>query len=374
MKRIEMILAAALVLAAVSCSEKEPIIINNRPSAERIYILNSGGYGANNASISVLDIRSGAINADIFADANGSPLGDTANDILVLEDRIVIAVNGSNIIQVCDINGKALASTESVPNVRKLAADEAGGFIYATSYADDGYVAKLRLDDCSLVAKAKVGFEPEGIVLHDGKLFVANTGGYAFLGGHAHEQTISIVDAATMTETGRIDTGLKNLYGSFIQNEENPEYILVNAAGDYVSSPAGSLVFDCRSCSIVEKFDFPATYAATYGDSFYTIGSEYDSATNGYSYRLNRITVGPDGVEVVPGLAPECPSEDDGVATAVRKMASPSGIFIDSDGSVYVADSGDYTGRGYVHRFKADGTFVGKYTVGVCPGVFARNR
>ncbi|MGN0201683.1 MAG: hypothetical protein ACI399_02105 [Candidatus Cryptobacteroides sp.] len=374
MKTIFRLLAAALLFAAAACSKEEADEKDVQPSAERIYILNDGGYGANNASLSVLDLETGEVTADIFSAANGSPLGDTANDLLVLEDKIVIAVNGSNIIQVCGTDGKSLARTESVPNVRKLVADEKNGCFYATSYADDGYVAKLSLNDCSLLAKADVGYEPEGIVLYEGKLFVANTGGYAYLGGHDYEQTVSVVDAATMTQTGTIDTGLKNLYGAFLQNEKYPEYVLVNAAGDYWSSPAGSVVIDCRTCSVIARFDFPATYAATLGDSFFTVGSDYDAATHEYTYHTNRISVGPDGVTVSPGLAPEAPSADDGIVRAVKSMSSPSGIFIDADGSVFVTDAGDYVNRGFVHRFNADGTFVGKYAVGVCPGQMARNK
>ena len=373
-RQISGLFAAALILLATGCTDENPIEDPTPQSAERLYILNDGGYGANNASLSVLDLKTGSVTADIFSTANGSPLGDTANDILVLEDRIAIAVNGSNIIQICDLDGKSIASTEAVPNVRKLVADEQNGFLYATSYADDGYVAKLSLEDCRLVSKAKVGYEPEGIVLYEGKLFVANTGGYAHLGGHGYEQTVSVVDAETMEVTGTIDTGMKNLYGAFLQNEKYPEYLLVNAAGDYWQSPAGAVIIDCRTCSVVESFDFPATYAATLGDSFFTIGSEYDAASNGYTFHTNRIRVGAEGIVTEPGLAPEGGSADDGIVKAVKEMGSPSGIFIDSDGSVFVADSGDYVNRGSVHRFGADGSFVGKYAVGVCPGPMARNR
>ena len=177
-----------------------------------------------------------------------------------------------------------------------------------------------------------------------------------------------------MEVTGTIDTGMKNLYGAFLQNEKYPEYLLVNAAGDYWESPAGAVIIDCKTCSVMESFDFPATYAATLGDSFFTIGSEYDAASNGYTFHTNRIRVGAEGISTEPGLAPEGSSADDGIVKAVKEMGSPSGIFIDSDGSVFVADSGDYVNRGSVHRFGADGSFVGKYAVGVCPGPMARNR
>ena len=111
-RQITGLFAAALLLLATGCTDENPIEDPTPQSAERLYILNDGGLGANNASLSVLDLKTGSVTADIFSTANGSPLGDTANDILVLEDRIAIAVNGSNIIQICDLDGKSIASVK----------------------------------------------------------------------------------------------------------------------------------------------------------------------------------------------------------------------------------------------------------------------
>ena len=377
MKRTStIILTAMAVVFLAACSKNEPES-DQQPevqSAERVYILNEGGMGRNNASLSVVDLEQGTITDNWFSTANGTPLGDTGNDILVTDDQIIMAINGSNIIQFCDLDGKSIAQIESVPNVRRLAIDEKGEYLYATSYAEDGYVAKISMADHKVTGKAATGYEPEGVVCSGGKLYVANTGGYAYLGGHGYEQSISIIDAATMTETKRVDTGMYNLYGAFIQNEKYPRYILVNAAGDYWMNPAGSMIFDCETEQVIARFDFPASYAAQYDGVFYTIGSSFDYTTYESTYYLNRVEMQFGVPKVFPGLAPEGGSADDDIAAAVRNMSSPYGIFMTDEGDVFISDAGNYSDRGTVYRFSKKGELRQKFTAGVCPGHFAAGK
>lgn len=77
-----------------------------------------------------------------------------------------------------------------------------GHYLYVTSYAHrcggttftKGYVAKIDVATKKVTATCEVGWEPEGIRLYDGKLYVANTGGYSFQEHHDYETTISVVD------------------------------------------------------------------------------------------------------------------------------------------------------------------------------------
>ena len=55
-RQITGLFAAAILLLATGCTDENPIEDPTPQSAERIYILNDGGYGANNASLSVLDL------------------------------------------------------------------------------------------------------------------------------------------------------------------------------------------------------------------------------------------------------------------------------------------------------------------------------
>ena len=157
---------------------------------ERIILLNEGLWQADNGRITYFEDGK-VVSNQWFRDVNGSKLGDTPNDIIqVNENLIAIAINWSNVVQFITPEGKAVAATEDIPNNRKLCSD--GRYVYVTSYGHEcetvngmqyfekGYVAKIDISNFKCIAACEVGYESEGIALYDGRLFVANTGGYAF--------------------------------------------------------------------------------------------------------------------------------------------------------------------------------------------------
>lgn len=362
MKKTLLLLSALSLLLVTSCGVDGPESTETVPSDKVVYVLNEGGYGQNNASLSQVDLETGAVTNDLFSKVNGEPLGDTANDILVTGDRIIMAVNGSNLIQFCNSECRAVAAVE-VPSCRKMATD--GKYLYVTSYAGDGTVYKIDLSTYKVVSTAKVGYEPEGIAIYGGKLYVANSGGYAYLGTHGYEDTISIVDAASMETVKTVECGMFNLYGAFLQNSKYPQYILVNAAGDYMSNPAGSFIFDCESEKVAATYDFPATYAAQYEGTFFALGSSFSYATYTNEYTTNRIEMRTDAAGATS------PSLESWVIRGIEDMVSPYGIYITNNGNLFVGDAGDYSSRGSIYRYDVEGKQLSKETVGVCPGHFA---
>lgn len=355
------LISAVAFAGAVSCSKDDP---EPNPEPEKgssyVYILNEGKMGENSASLSRWNIDASAIENDWYSSVNSTPLGDVGNDIVVTDKYIIMAVNGSNIIEFCNHDGTSAGCIESVPGCRKLAVDPAGKYLYVTSWSDNGYVAKIDLGDFSVKATAPVGYEPEGIVYYDGNLYVANSGSNAWDGTHSYGQSISVVDADTMKETSRIDTGHYNLYGAFLQNSEHPEYILVNAAGDYKSNPASSFIFNCESGRVVAEYDFPVTYATQKGGCFYSLGSNYSYATGKFDYHTKKIDV-----------SSVTPSVSDWTISGLTDMISPYGVYYAGNGELFVTDAGDYKSRGKLYRYDSDGTLLSTETVGICPGHFA---
>ena len=72
-----------------------------------VYILNSGNWGSNDASLVYYNSENGSL-TDIFYDTNQIRLGDTAQDMIVYGSKIYVAVYGSQIIFVLDKNGLIL--------------------------------------------------------------------------------------------------------------------------------------------------------------------------------------------------------------------------------------------------------------------------
>lgn len=354
------LLAFLFLSLLVSCGGKEDPVPSPESEAGQVFILNEGCWGNNNASLSVYDPKNRQITNNLFSETNHKPLGDAGNDIIVTKDYIIVALGSSNIIQFCDHDGKAVAEIEAVPSNRKMVADPSGKFLYVSSYANDGSVYKIDLSSFQVKGIAKVGYEPEGIVWYDGQLFVANSGGYAFQGGHDYEDSISIVDPENMVEKRRISTGHINLYGSFLQSEKYPQYILVNSSGDYQEIPASSFIFDCKSCKIKEEFSFPATYTAQHDGNYYILGSSFNYESSQYEYISSSIRMNPDGRA----------SLEEWTIRGLGELTAPCGIFMTSEGELMVGDAADYQSRGSIFHFDHNGELVARETAGVSPAHF----
>lgn len=294
-------LMALLSLFFVACSNENegdditPEIPKPEIIGENLIICNEGNWQSDNGQLSYYDGTAGVLTNKWFRQVNGSKLGDTPNDIIQVNDTLIaIAVNWSNIIQYIHPDGTACGATENVPNNRRMCTD--GNYLYITSYAhqcgnqtfEKGYVAKIDVKTKQVVATCEVGWEPEGVRLYEGKLYVANTGGYAFSEGHGYETTVQVVDAETMKSIKTIETGCINLYGEMSQAGQ---YLCINSCGDYYNVKPKTVIVDCKTDE-VKTFDFPATYNSTDGDVFYTVGSEFSYNTGEYVYSIKTDTGG----------------------------------------------------------------------------------
>lgn len=355
-------MAICPLLAACSL---EPADYTNttEPTADsdRLIILCEGLWGMDNASLALLD--HGVLTSRWFQQQNpGRHLGDTGNDILQVNDTLIaISVNWSNIIQYIRPNGTAIAATENIPNNRRLATDNRG-YLYVTSYANKGYVAKIDIRSKQIVDTCHVGYEPEGIAYYDGRLYIANTGGYATqTKDHGYEQTISVVDTQTMRELRRIDTGCPNLYGDM---SVCGQYVCINSAGDMYTIAPRCIILNMANDEF-RTFDFPATYNCAYRNRFYMIGSDYSHITGTYAYSMHSVAL--PSMQSTVGLDDYSAAEE-----IIRQMQSPYGIYISPhSGHLYASDARAYATNGYVYEFGCDGKQISRYLLrGVNPSGF----
>ncbi len=356
-KILGMLAMMGLSLLFVACSNENgednrtPEIPKPEIIGENLIVCNEGNWQSDNGQLSYYDGTAGVLTNKWFRQVNGSKLGDTPNDIIQVNDTLIaIAVNWSNIIQYIHPDGTACGATENVPNNRRMCAD--GNYLYITSYAhkcgnqtfEKGYVAKIDVKTKQVVATCEVGWEPEGVRLYEGKLYVANTGGYAFSENHAYETTVQVVDAETMKSIKTIDTGCINLYGEMSQAGQ---YLCINSCGDYYDVKPKTVIVDCKTDE-VKTFDFPATYNSTDGNVFYTVGSDFSYNTGEYVYSIK--TINPKTQEVKDGIFCEA------ITQKIKEITSPYELYISPyTQNVYFTDAGSYASAGYLYGYTKEG-------------------
>lgn len=346
---------------------------------EKIIVLNEGNWQSDNGKLSYFEDGK-IVSNQWFRDVNKQKLGDTPNDIIQInDDLLAIAINWSNIVQFITPEGKAVAATEDIPNNRRLATD--GRYVYVTSYGHEcatidgfqlfekGFVAKIDVETFKVVKAVEVGYEPEGIAIYKGHLFVANTGGYSFQESHDYERTVSIIDTETMTVVKTIDTGCINLFGEM---SRSGKFLCINSCGDNYEIAPCSILLDCEKALKGESGSVVTMpYAVTYntvsreGDIL-AIGSRFSYLTG--EYHFDQITINPEEVMESGGLRGITQGLPGTMQSDISKMTSPYSIYVNPyTGFMYATDAGSYASGGKLYQWSADGELLGKHTVYINP-------
>lgn len=329
------------------------------------YVVNSGNmYNKIESSLTAIDYASSTATQKVFKAANGRSLGNTANDGIVYGNKIYLAVDQSNTIEVIDKKTKQsikqIKTTDLLGKAegaepRHIIAD--GGKVYFTTYG--GYVAAVDTTDFALQKKWKVGNYPEGLVFGNGNLYVANSN-YGYGGGN-----ISCINLSNdNVETKNIE-GVNN--PTSIYYASNVLYVLDNPvygpAPDYATTGENAL----RAVSFAEG------KSQKVADGNYAVcvtpgATTRMQAAHPYFYVLNAPFGGTPSVSVFTAG-----STQPQALTLSEMPVSPCGIFADPlNGHIFVlsykmGDKGtpDYNGNGYVVEYDRAGQKQHEYETGV---------
>ena len=361
------ILAATSISAAIltGCSDlgNETLPAIPPASGDRLYILNEGQMGMNNASIDFYDFTDGTYIRDAFAAVNPDValnLGDTGNDLAVYGGRLWAVLNGSDLVEVMDAVTLEHIGTVKIPSCRDIAFSE--GYAYITSWAGayyggesrPGAVYKVNADDLSVSGKIDAGYQPEGIAVADGKIYVANSGGVT----DGYDNRLSIIDEASFTLERNVEIAA-NICDIAVDGRG---MIWISSPGDYVSVHSDIYIFDPKSETVSSK-DIRVSSMYSNGSLVYILGNEkeWDYTPGSGIYMLT--VIDPAGGTVTRAVL-----DTSGAAAA----EVPYGIWASADGeTIFISDSGDYINPGTVYMLDSSLNLVRTFSAGVIPGHFA---
>lgn len=312
------------------------------------YILNTGNWGGNDASIQYFNMEDLSISGDWYQQANGIGLGDLGQDLCLYGSKLYATVSGSSKLEVMDRNCRVIKTisvmmddgvTPAEP--RYMTACE--GHVYFTAY--DGTVSRLDTASLEITGKVAVGDHPEALTNANGKLYVN-------ISGYGSGTTVAVVDVASFIKTKDITVKL-NPYTQCMTGEDGNVYLVSN--GNYAGSPGmpeDQYVYNTlqRINTTTDQVEdvCRATLVALHGSKAYVLYSEY------YLPETKRAFVR----DLQTGEEQDFISLDD--------FSSPSAIAVEPvTGDVYVADSpyGVYsTVRVYDAQGQLKNTFEAGYS------------
>jgi hypothetical protein len=330
-----------------------------------LYVLSEGTWGGNNASLSYFEYESGSFTNDFFELKNPSKggLGDVSNDIKIYGSKLYAVINSSNYVEVMDAKTAKHIGTIQIANCRSITFE--GGFAYITSFAGAimgvtqqlGFVAKADTANLQIVSTLDVDYQPEELTVANGKLYVANSGGYNYPN---YSDKVSVIDLNLFKFIKNISVGKSNL--SKIRTDKNGK-VWVISTGNYrdispsvsVINPVTDEVTNTLNLNSISDFDF-------YGDSLYFCGAVYnmDTYENIVCYGIidinskrqvaaNFITDGTESQIIIP------------YALKINRF----------NGDIFLSDALDCLSPGKVYCLDKEGKFKWLKTAGVCPGHFA---
>lgn len=351
MKKIFFALAACAALAFASCTKEEVNPANNgnnpggdNPAAAQAYVLNEGGWGSNNAELSLLNLESGNANANYFSAMNGRGLGDVAQDLVAYGSKLYCVVWGSNTIEV--INPATGRSIQQISMGNKGPRYIAcyGGNIYVTCY--DRTVARIDTASYQITGSCSLsGLNPEGIAYNNGKLYVCNSNESDENYNYSFDNTLSVVDIASFTEEKKITV------------PENPTRIkalangkLVVVYGNGYNNPAGMTLVDPATETLTDLAT-DATGMDVVGNDIYCYKYDYTTMAAAF-YKIDGTSATKTTILTGTGVS----------------FVAPYGINVKpANGDIFVTDAQDYASNGDVHCFSSNGTHKWSAEVSMLP-------
>ena len=324
---------------------------------ERVYILNEGTMGYNNATLAFYAPNGDAdFIADIYKLQNGgASLGDTSQDMLEYNDAIYVSVYGSNYLAKLNAAGVEQARISFVDDadlsagIRYLAAED--GYIYASFYG--GVVAKINANTLQVESKLTgLGANLEGVAIENGKLYVANSYTVTPDGQYVYNKDVFVIDLRTFTQVETL-TVVQN--PNMMLDEDDRVYLI---SWDYSREQYVLQLIDPQQGNKVTELGY-ASHVAVRDNMLYVVDSRVDysnwpetSANNTfYTYNVSTNT------KNEASFLKNAPEE---LATAVVYMIEVN----DDNGDIYIGTTGHSNQNGNIYRFRADGTFVEKFDCG----------
>lgn len=368
----------------------EEVSVKEFPAdVKKIFVLNEGQMGANNATLDFLRRSDGQYITGAFKKMNPSAaagLGDVGNDIALHNNEVWMVINNSGLVEVVSAADETEIAVIEIPTPRNVAFDDK--YAYVTSWAGafatyEGYevvdssnpkgcVYRINLSTYKVEGSVEVGYQPEGIAYYDGKLYVANSGGISsqLPPLYAYDNTVSVIDTKSfaVTRTVEVQVNLKNVYA------DGKGHIFVTSQGNYDDVHSGLYMFPASNpdqVTRVERDFLKHTHVScsfALGEEIFCIGTENEFAFNEeHVYVLWSYNGVKDKVTLYPVIL-------DNVPYSMGVVEDDMGLRTLLVGNVLLVNGkADYINPGKVtcYRLYDAHDKVWSVTAGVCPGHFA---
>ncbi|NNC82307.1 MAG: hypothetical protein HKN79_01920 [Flavobacteriales bacterium] len=338
MKKLELLLCSLLLLILVSCEEEnnDPQV-DPEPDLADVIVACEGAFQGNNASLSLYTSDSEEVQNGIFEAVNGYGPGDVLQSITRIGDHIYLLLNNSSKIEV--VQATSLVSEAVIQGL--VSPREILAVSTEKAYVSNLFTNSIQivdLSDHSLSGGVDIGGWSEGMLITDGKVYVARSS----------DDQVMVIDPVTdmLIDSITVTPGPVNMR----LDEEGMIWLATN--GNFGAVDPKVHRIDPVTDEVILTVDIPAPYS-------YSI--ELDINADGDQvYLLNN--------EVYTMFIGDNSLSDDPIAEGAGSFY---GMAIHpSSGDIYATDAGDFASPGTVYRYSMSGVLMDEFQVGIAPNGF----
>ena len=317
---------------------------------EGVFIVCEGNFMYGNSSLSYYDKNGKSVENQVFLKANGIPLGDVAQSLVILDSTAYIAVNNDGKIYAININTFKLKS-----KITNLVSPRYIQFInYSKGYITDLYSKNITIfnpKNMTVTGQIDIAVASETYYRHSSEQMVF-CNDFMFVNSWSYDDKILVINTKTDKLTDTIQV-LKQPRKILLDRNKK---LWVLCDGGYKNSPyagkSGIVRINTATFEIEKIFEFTEGSSPidmkinNNGDTIYYINN------NVYRFQINAETL---------------PTQE--YITAGTKNFYALGI--DPDNSdLYISDAIDYMQSGVVYRYNSDKVCIDRFNVGVIPNSF----
>ncbi|MXN92761.1 T9SS type A sorting domain-containing protein [Flavobacterium sp. Sd200] len=317
-----------------------------------IFVLNEGGAGSYNASVSF--IQNGTVTNSLLATNDlETTLGNVGQSMGFYGDNTYIVLNMSNKVEV--VNKVTLEHVATIDaglnNPRFIAFSNGKAFVtnWGNGLDDnDDYVAVIDTATNTIETNIATAVGVERIEEINGKLYVAHQGGYGY------GNSISVIDPVSLAVEQTITVG------------DVPNSMVVKDGFLYVLCGGKPMWAPQETFGEIDKIDLSTNTVVSLIETPLQHPQHLKGGEGNYVYYAIDEEVFKADV-----TAEQLPSEPI-FSLGAQGVYGIYGMDV-IDNVVYVADAGNYVSPGQVYVYDANGAPLANYTVGVIPNSFYKS-
>ncbi|HKC67714.1 MAG TPA: DUF5074 domain-containing protein [Bacteroidia bacterium] len=339
------LLFIAISIAAISCRKDTPPVEPQGTigSGKRLIICDEGGFGNNNAGISLYDPTSNATVINAYAQANSNQnLGDVLQSVTLFNEKYYLVVNNSGKVVVCDKNFVRLTTISGFisPRYMQVVRDNkayVSNLKLPNNPNQKNFIQVLDITQNSIKDSIRIDGWTEQMVQAYDKVYVTNQ----------NKKYVYVIDAAT----DKLDSIYVGATNACIVKDVN-EKIWVSCNANASNNISAKLVRINPVADTIEA----TIYLQTTQNSISHLCINGNGTT--LYYLMNDVYK----MDINATVCPVAGIITQGTRTFYGLCIDPA------DETIYISDAVDYNSNGKLYKYQSNANYIGTYQIGLIPG------